>query len=237
LASTLNSMLDRVHEAAARDRRFLDQASHELRTPLAVLKAELDLALSRPRSSAELEAALRNASEETDRLLRLAEDLLVLSRSKGEGLEIHTSDVDVQELLDQVCEGHRVRAETAGSSLSREGNRVIARVDPVRIRQALEDLLDNAIRHGGGVIRVHAECGDGVVEISVLDSGPGFRAELLDAFGSGPRGDGRAGEGSNALGLGLGLPIVRAIAEAHGGSLEARNLPEGGAVVTMRVPG
>src|SRR5260370_15000006 len=71
LAATLNAMLDRVHASALREREFLDRASHELRTPLSVLKMELDLALSRPRSHAELEAALRNAATESDRLGRL----------------------------------------------------------------------------------------------------------------------------------------------------------------------
>src|SRR4051794_19441065 len=82
LGRTLNSMLDRIEASFVHERRFVDNASHELRTPVAILKAELDLALSRARTSEELEAALRSAAEETDHLARLAEDLLVLSRER-----------------------------------------------------------------------------------------------------------------------------------------------------------
>ncbi len=88
LGETLNALLDRLHGALDRERRLLDDASHELRTPLSALKAELDLALSRERSPAELQVALQSASEETNRLARLAQDLLVLSRSREAGLPI-----------------------------------------------------------------------------------------------------------------------------------------------------
>ncbi len=83
LGRTLNEMLERLQRALERERRFVDDASHELRTPLANLKAELDLSIRRARTPDELEAALRSAAEETDRLVRLAEDLLVLARAKG----------------------------------------------------------------------------------------------------------------------------------------------------------
>jgi signal transduction histidine kinase len=89
LAVTLNEMLGRLQETLERERRFVDDASHELRTPLGVLKTELDIAMSRSRSIEELEAVLRRASADTDRLARLAEDLLVLSRSGGGRPPVH----------------------------------------------------------------------------------------------------------------------------------------------------
>src|SRR5919197_742773 len=106
LATTLNAMLDRLQEAVQREQRFLDAAGHELRTPLGVLRMELDLALARARTREELAAALRNASEETDRLVRLAEDLLVASRTSGGRLPLHRSETEVDELL------HRTGAAT-----------------------------------------------------------------------------------------------------------------------------
>ena len=103
LAETLNGMLDRVHESLERERRLVDEASHELRTPLGVVQAELDLALREPRSREELEAALRSITQETDRLRRLTEDLLVLARSDHGRIPVHRTDVDVSEILQRVA--------------------------------------------------------------------------------------------------------------------------------------
>src|SRR5439155_6515661 len=103
LGITLNSMLDRLHHSLQREQRFLDEASHELRTPLSVLRMELDLALSRARTPEELQAALRSASRETDRLVRLAEDLLVLGREREGSIPLHRRDTDLRELLEQAA--------------------------------------------------------------------------------------------------------------------------------------
>src|SRR5439155_1173537 len=93
LGTTLNAMLDRLQDALERERRFVDDASHELRTPLSILKMELDLALARARTPEELESALTNAAEETDRLVRLAQDLLVLARLEGGRVLVHRAEV------------------------------------------------------------------------------------------------------------------------------------------------
>jgi two-component system OmpR family sensor kinase len=229
LATTLNGMLERLQTSLGAERRFVDDASHELRTPLGVLKGELDLALSRPRTAGELETTLRRASEETDRLARLAEDLLVLSRSEGGRLPVHPEEIRLGELLEEACRDHRDGSRAAGIEL------IItvpaddrARVDPARLRQAVENLVDNAIRHvrPGGTIEVEAQIDDGVACVSVRDSGPGFPPEILPrAFEPFARGDG--------AGAGLGLAIVRAVAEAHGGTASAENLPEGGSRVEI----
>ena len=114
LAETLNGMLDRVHESLERERRLVDEASHELRTPLGVVQAELDLALREPRSREELEAALRSITQETDRLRRLTEDLLVLARSDRGRIPVHRTEVDVSEILERVAS--RVRGPRARGS-------------------------------------------------------------------------------------------------------------------------
>src|SRR5206468_3861677 len=113
LAATLNDMLDRLQEAVQRKERFLDEASHELRTPLGVLRMELDLALARARTPQELEAALRNASAETDRLVRLAEDLLVLSRTARGSLPLHRNETAVAELLRRAADANLAKAGAA----------------------------------------------------------------------------------------------------------------------------
>jgi signal transduction histidine kinase len=228
LASTLNGMLGRLHEALQRERRFVDDASHELRTPLSVLKAELDLALSRSRTGEELEAALRSASAETDRLARLAEDLLVLSRAEGGRLPVHRVEVSLADVIEESCAGARSRADGVRLRVAVPG--VEVGLDPVRLRQALENLLDNALRNvpPGGEVAVDVTREDGLVRIVVQDSGPGFPAGYLPrAFEPFTRADTRGG------GAGLGLAIVRAIAEGHGGTATAENKPEGGARVTL----
>lgn len=249
LAHTLNDMLSRLSEARQREHRFVDDASHELRTPLSILKVELDLALARDRSHHELEAVVRAAAAETDRLVRLAQDLLVLARTRHGHVPLAPARVDLRELLVQTAEPFgaecpRIEVEAF------EGD---AWVDPVRVRQAVLNLLDNALRHGGGSgpIRVKAEQGDGFVQIEVTDTGPGFAPEILDrafeSFTRGPSGPSSGGQGPSGpssggrhpaaapgeAGCGLGLAIVRAVAEAHGGHATAENTEAGGARVVL----
>jgi two-component system, OmpR family, sensor kinase len=235
LAETLNDMLDRVHDALGRERRFVDEASHELRTPVGVLQTEVDLALKEPRSPEELEAALRSIAQETERLRRLTQDLLVLARSDRGRLPVHREDVDVSAMIARVVDEFEERARRSGVSVRGAGDSVHAHVDADRLRQAIENLVDNGIRYAGdgGRVDVRAERVDGRLHVVVRDSGAGFSPELLDRiFEPFARADeDRAGDGA-----GLGLTIVRAVAEAHGGSATARNLDDGGAAVELDLP-
>jgi two-component system OmpR family sensor kinase len=238
LGVTLNAMLDRLEEALERERRFVDDASHELRTPLSNLRAELDLALRRSRTVEELERALRSASDETDRLVRLAEDLLVLARAEGARLPVRREEVDAGELVRDIVGGFAGRASQRGISLEhRSDEDVRASMDPLRIRQALGNLLENALRHTppNGRVSIDMTRRDGELTIGVADTGPGFSPPFVSrAFEPFSRDD--SGRTRTDGGAGLGLAIVRAIAEAHGGSVQARNLPEGGAEVILRIP-
>jgi two-component system, OmpR family, sensor kinase len=235
LAETLNEMLDRLHEALDSERRFVDEASHELRTPLGILQAEVELARKQARSPDELADALASIDQETDRLCRLTQDLLVLARSDRGRLPVHREDVDVSAVIDRVVNEFGEQAGRAGVRVRGGSGNVHARVDGDRLRQAIENLVDNAIRHAGtgGTVEVVVERDAGRLRVSVTDSGPGFRDAILDrAFEPFARVDGdRAGDGA-----GLGLTIVRAVAEAHGGSATARNLEAGGAEVSIDVP-
>ena len=234
LARTLNNMLDRLSGSFARERRLLDNASHELRTPLAILKAELDLATSRDRSPAELLAALQSAQDETTHLVRLAENLLIVSRAQEGGLHVLRSAASVDAVLRSAVQHNRPRAAEAGVELVVEATPTSANVDPVRLRQAVDDLLDNAIRHtpAGGLVRVCGSKTDGELRVAVKDSGSGFSPGFLpSAFEPFSRGS----DGGESGRTGLGLAIVRAIAEAHGGRVEAANA-DGGAVVTIVIP-
>jgi two-component system, OmpR family, sensor kinase len=217
LTETLNDLLERLDNALAGERTFLERASHELRTPLAALKAELDLAGSRPRSPTELEAAVSSAAEETDRLVRLANDLLLRARSQPE-LPIHRDDVGLRDLLDGAVGLFRTRARNDGIELSWKAPDVTVRIDRTRMRQALDNLLDNALRHtpGGGHVTVSAGVdGSRKFWLSVADSGPGFEAS------------------ADGTGSGLGLRIARAVAVGHGGTLDIGRADSGGAVVVL----
>ena len=225
LGETLNAMLGRLDAGLARERRFVADAGHELRTPLASLRTELELALRRPRTHEELEASLSSAREEVERLVRLAEDLLVLAREGEEGLPLRRSSVRVEDLLETVA------ARFAGSSRAIEvespaGLELDA--DRARLEQALGNLVDNAFRHGEGTVRLVAMPEQASVVFRVSDEGPGFPPDFAPrAFERFSRAD----EARSGGGAGLGLAIVAAVARAHGGSVDAE-----GAEVALSIP-
>jgi signal transduction histidine kinase len=221
LGETLNEMLDRLEAAIVRERTFVADASHELRTPLAVLKTEIDLALRRGRSPEELRAALESAGEETDRLVRLAEDLLVIARMDQGRLPIRPEEIAVAGLLGTVAARFGVQADDPGA--------LRVRGDRARLEQALANLVDNAKRHGCGEVRLSALARNGSVELHVTDEGDGLPPDFAPhAFERFTHADGAR---SRAGGAGLGLAIVAAIAASHGGSAHAE-----GADVWVQLP-
>jgi heavy metal sensor kinase len=234
LGDTLNDMLARLEAGLLRERRFVADASHELRTPLALLETELELALRRPRSPGELRAALASAAEEVDRLVRLAEDLLVLARADEGQLPLRRSRVPVGDLFETIARRFKPRAEEGGRTLDvAAGADETVVADRLRLEQALGNLVDNALRYGGGAVRLEAERRDGAVTLRVSDEGEGFPPSFLaHAFERFARADEARARGAT----GLGLAIVDAVARAHGGTAEAANRDGGGAVVTLTFP-
>jgi two-component system, OmpR family, sensor kinase len=226
-------MLARIEDGLARERRFVADASHELRTPLAMLKAELELALRHARSPEELEASIRSAAEETDRLARIADDLLLLARAERGALPIEPEPTDLVDLLEAVSSRFSARAEIEGRSLSVDSPAaVVVSVDQLRLEQALGNMVDNAFRYGRGAITLAARVTDSTVELHVLDEGLGLPAAFREhAFERFSRGAGPGAEGS-----GLGLAIVETIVGAHGGRVDVADRPEGGADVWVSLP-
>ncbi|MBA2360944.1 MAG: HAMP domain-containing protein [Actinobacteria bacterium] len=233
LGETLNAMLSRLEASFARERQFVSDASHELRTPLALLQAELDLALRRPRSREELEQAIRSAGDEVSRLTRLAEDLLVLARADEGALPVNVTMLSPDELLGSVARRFEARALQEGRVLSVDSQLEGPLLgDRLRLEQALGNLVDNALRHGRGAVRLAAAPENGRVELRVEDEGPGFPPEYLPrAFERFSRADEARGGGA----AGLGLAIVDVVARAHGGEAKAVNLARG-AVVSLLLP-
>jgi signal transduction histidine kinase len=234
LGTTLNSMLGRLQGSFAKERRFLDEASHELRTPLAILRTELDLGLSQAQTPAELKAALRSGLEEADRLTDLADDLLVYSREQGGHVPLERSGVRIDRFLEAMSAPFKRQGELSGIGIEVHAPPISALVDEHRLRQALDNLLGNAMRHTppGGRITVTADMDASRLTLAVEDTGSGFEPEVLDrAFE--PFARGSADRAGSSTGAGLGLAIVRAIAEGHGGSARAENRPSGGARVSI----
>jgi two-component system OmpR family sensor kinase len=234
LGRTLNEMLTRVHSSVERERTLVSDASHELRTPLAVLRTELELiARERPAGPA-LQSAIGSAVEETDRLSRLADDLLLLARADNHQLTLDPNSLPAAGLLEQAAERARRQAAAADKEIAVVGAAdAHVLVDRDRAAQALDNLLTNALRYASTHVQLSARSHSPFVELHVTDDGSGFPADFLphawERFA-------RADSARTEDGTGLGLAIVRAISEAHGGQAHAANLATGGADVWITVP-
>jgi signal transduction histidine kinase len=232
LATTLNEGLDRLEAGIARQHDFVADASHELRTPLTVLRTQLDLIASEEPTPPLLQQEIASAIEEVDRLARLADDLLLLARSDRDELTLAAEPIELGRVLARVAE--RMRRGDPGAIIARPlDDELWARGDERRIEQAIENLAENALRHGAEPVVLAARERDGSAELHVLDEGPGlpsgFAETAFERFT-------QAHAGRTHQGAGLGLAIVRAIAEAHGGTAHVANRPEGGADAWISLP-
>jgi two-component system, OmpR family, sensor kinase len=242
LATTMNDLLSRLQRALARQRALVADASHELRTPFAVLSGELELAGRPGRTREELAAAVARAAEETARLARITEQLLLLARSDEDRMAPRLERTSMARLLARCAARAAARASAAGVTTEvTVPAGLAARVDPDRIGEAIDNLVDNALRFApaGTAIQLRAQPAGREgrdLEITVTDHGPGFPADYLPhAFERFRRP--HAGRDRSDGGAGLGLAIVSAIAQAHRGRAVARNLPDGGAAVALELPG
>ncbi len=238
LATTFDQMLDRLQAAFERERRFTADAAHELRTPLAAIKGRIDVALSRCRTSAEYEATLHALDHEADRLIRLANDLLLLARLDQRRLGWEPETLEVGEVLSAVIEEVQPLAEARQITLTR---RIAADLCVQgyldHLIRLLLNLLDNAIKFtpSPGQVIVQAETIAGEVCITITDQGPGIPPEhlpsLFERFYRVESARSRSGGGT-----GLGLAIAAEIARAHGGLLEVKSQPGCGTSFTVRLP-
>jgi signal transduction histidine kinase len=223
LGIRLNEMLTRLEAAVAHERTLVANTSHELRTPLALMKTEIELALSEPASAPMLAAALRSAGEETDRLSQLTDDLLLLARADAGELPLRRTEVPARELLDTIATRFGRRAGDTGRRIDihAPGDLVLLG-DQRLLEQALSNLVENALRHGAGTVQLEAMQHNGFLTIQVSDEGggfpPAFLGEAFERFS-------RAERSRSTPGAGLGLAIVATIAQAHGGSAAVSNDP------------
>lgn len=234
-----NEMLARVDLAVGQLKRFTADAAHELRTPLTVLRTGLELSLSKERTADENRAALHDALQQTNRISRLAEDLLTLARLDARDGRVGWVPVDVAEILHELADGWKDEAEARQMRIRVDA----ARSMPVfgnggDLYRLFNNLFENAVRHGGagGEIVVRGRSDDQNVEVELVDDGPGIPVEDLDRIFERFH---RARPGGSApSGSGLGLSIAREIARNHDGDLTAQNRADGraGSVFVVRLP-
>jgi two-component system OmpR family sensor kinase len=234
LGTTLNEMLDRLENALERERDFVADAGHELRTPLALLRTELELALHQARTQDELREAVRWSTYEAERLCQLAEDLLLIARADRGRLPLRREPVEIDALFGSITSRFEWRAQELGKTVSPIPARNLhVEADQLRLEQALGNLVDNALRYGGDEITLQAARRDGRVELHVHDNGQGFPPDFLaHAFDRFTRVDAARGSG----GSGLGLSIVRTIAESHDGDAYVANAEPAGADAWVSLP-
>jgi len=231
LASTMNTMLDRIEASSAAQRRFVGDASHELRSPLATVQANADLleAAELPSSSARSVVRIRT---ESARMARLVEDLLLLARVDNDELRLRRQDVD----LDDLAYMERERLAEMNPELA-----VRAAVEPVRVTgdadallRVVRNLVDNSARHAAHCLTISVSARDPWAEIVIGNDGPPIsaadRSRIFDRFVRLDDSRSRAGGGT-----GLGLSIARDIVRAHGGTLTVDELAEG-AAMRIRLP-
>jgi len=238
LTRTLNGMLERIEASFRNVKRFTADASHELRVPLTALRGTLELALRRERSPEAYREAIADALEETERLSRLAQDLLMLARVEAQAAPTVKQPVALRAFLTDIFEAAqglnvdgKVRMELADIP------EITLSLDPDQIRRVIFNLIDNAIKYTrpGGDIRVSAETGASHCDIHVSDTGEGIDPEhqeaIFDRFFRVDKARSR-----QAGGTGLGLSIARSLAESHGGRLTVESTPGKGSVFTLRLP-
>lgn len=240
LGDTFDAMLGRLDRAFAANRRFAANASHELRTPLALQRASLEIPLEEGRVPDDLRPSIERSLRATARSERLVGSLLLLAKGQ-QGPESY-AETDLAELAGEAVDTYRAEAAGTGVVITTDLGRAPTAGDPVLLEQVAANLVQNAVRHnkpeahGRGHIRVTTtRAGDGV-ELRVVNSGPDVDPATVDAlFEPFHRGAAARLAGAKS-GSGLGLSIVRAVVESHGGHVEADARPEGGLAVTVRLP-
>jgi signal transduction histidine kinase len=234
-AQAFNGLLDRLASALEAQRQFMADASHELRTPVSVVRTTAQVTLAREtRSEEDYRESLAIVEEQSTRLSRLVDAMFLLSRAEAAGIPVLREPCYLDDLVGECARALRVVSEQRDVDLRTSGDEEVqASGDDGLLRQMVSNLIDNAIRHARphGVVTIVVKRGATGATISVTDDGPGIppdqQARIFDRF---VRLDTRSS------GAGLGLPIARWIAEAHGGTLVLESSGSSGSCFTVTLP-
>ncbi len=238
LASTFNSMLGRLHDAyqgvsraLKMQRDFVADVSHELRTPLTTIRGNLELLRREPPIPlGEQSEVLSDVVDESDRLIRLVNNLLILARADA-GQSLTRETLSIREVIDEVCK--QAQQLDRQREIVKDVQAISMVGDRDALKQVLLILLDNAIKYTTEEITISAKASEHQALISVIDKGPGIPPEKLGhVFDRFYRGEST----SKAQGFGLGLPIAKALIEGQGGKIEIQSEQNAGTTVSFMLP-
>jgi heavy metal sensor kinase len=238
LSSSLNRMIERLEESFLYVSRFTADASHELRTPLTILRGELEAASGQPEVGPDLRETIGSALEETERLSRIVESLMAISRLDAGEARMEHDVLDLADLAASTTEQMRLLAEDKKVALRCESEeRVCVEGDRARLKQVIVNLVDNAIKYtpACGLVGVKVRASNGRAMLEVNDNGVGIPAEALPhIFERFYRVD--KARSRQMGGAGLGLSIIKAIVTAHGGQVRVESVEGGGSRFLVELP-
>lgn len=238
LAETFNDTLERLENAFTRIRQFSADVSHELRTPLTILRGETEVGLRWAKEPEEFRELFQSNLEEINRMSKIIECLLDLSRAEEGGMRLELAEVDLADVLEGLVQQARLIDPGKGLRIGFAAEEpVVVRGDWLKLRQVFMNLIDNAVKYtpAGGEISVALDTNGGLARVAVIDSGAGIpAADLSHIFERFYRVDKARNRADG--GVGLGLSLARTFIEAHGGRIEVVSEIDKGSVFTVYLP-
>jgi two-component system OmpR family sensor kinase len=230
-------MITRLKDAFQRINQFSIDVSHELKTPLTILKGETEVTLRKDRENEDYRKLLKSHLEEVDRMTRIVDDLLLLSKADSEEIRLNIEDIALRDLVVDICMDMKIFADNKGIELIvSELEDVRLKGDELKLRRMLWNVVQNGIKYTqkGGKVEISSYVNNGYVWIDVKDNGVGISEKdmkyIFDRFYRGDKSRRRES------GSGLGLSISKWIAEAHRGVIEVKSRPLEGSLFSIKLP-